>query len=44
MIWVLIDLVRIKMLSSGRPSDVIVLDDLNPEFRSLLNLLAKNPV
>jgi hypothetical protein len=44
MIWGLIDLVRIKILSSGRPGDVFVSDDLNPEFRSLPHRLVKNAV
>jgi hypothetical protein len=43
MFWGLIDLVKIEILLSGRPDDVVVSNDLNPEVRSLLNLLAENP-
>jgi hypothetical protein len=44
MIWGFIDLVKIEMLLSGRPDNIVVPHDLNSEFRSLYYLSAQNPV
>jgi hypothetical protein len=41
-IWGLMDLLKTEIVLSGRTDDIVVSDDLNPDVRSLLNLLAKN--
>jgi hypothetical protein len=41
-IWGLMDLLKTEIVLSGRTDDIVVSDDLNPDVRSLLNILAKN--